>query len=287
MASVRLIRGRIRTARNIAQITRAMELVAASKMRKAQAQAQAGKLYAEKIFEMVMRLSGSVRFAEHPLLSAPKKPTGRRLLILISTNKGLCGGLNTNLFRFLLKEYPNIARHDFVTLGRKGAGFVTRGGSQLKADFSETSPFSQTVPALIELVVHEYLSGLYDGVDIFYNEFISALRHEPRKRTILPLTLAALPGGTVAPGPAIDFLVEPSVTIVFQALLPHYLENQLREAVIEAEASEHSARMVAMRNATDNALSFIYELTLLYNKARQEKITYEISDMITARSAVD
>ncbi|MFZ5845549.1 MAG: F0F1 ATP synthase subunit gamma, partial [Patescibacteria group bacterium] len=114
-----------------------------------------------------------------------------------------------------------------------------------------------------------------------------ALRQEPRRRIILPLTLTALPGATVAPGQKLDFLVEPSVTAVFRALLPHYLENQLREAVIEAEASEHSARMVAMRNATDNALSFIYDLTLLYNKARQEKITYEISDMITARSAVD
>ncbi|MFZ5845057.1 MAG: F0F1 ATP synthase subunit gamma, partial [Patescibacteria group bacterium] len=144
MASIRLIRGRIRTARNIAQITRAMELVAASKMRKAQAQAQAGKLYADKIYEMVITLSGSVRFAEHPLLSVPKKPVGKRLLILISTNKGLCGGLNTSLFRFLLKEYPDINRHDFVTLGRKGAGFVTRGGSQLKADFSQT-PFTQSV----------------------------------------------------------------------------------------------------------------------------------------------
>ncbi len=288
MASIKLIKRRIRSARNIAQITRAMELVAASKMKKAQAQAQAGKLYADKIYEMVKALARGVDTTSHELLETPRALTGRRLIILVSTNKGLCGGLNTALFRFLLKQYPSEPeRHDFLTLGKKGAGFITHFRGTLKADFSQTVPFTGAVPALIELVTNEYLAHHYDGVDIIYNEFISALRQEPRQKTILPLTIGKGEMGADEKKISGSFLIEPSPERVFQALLPHYLENQLREAILEAEASEQSARMVAMRNATDNANAFIYDLTLLYNRVRQEKITYEISDMVTARLAVD
>ncbi len=287
MASIKLIKRRIRSAKNIAQITRAMELVAASKMKKAQAQAQAGKLYADKIYEMVKALARGEDATSHELLATPRSLTGRRLIILVSTNKGLCGGLNTTLFRFLLKQYPQLERHDFLTLGKKGAGFITHFRGTLKADFSQTVPFTGAVPALIELVTNEYLAKHYDGVDIIYNEFISALRQEPRQKTILPLTLGKNEMGAQEEKISGNFLIEPSPEQVFQALLPHYLENQLREAILEAEASEQSARMVAMHSATDNANAFIYDLTLLYNRVRQEKITYEISDMVTARLAVD
>jgi F-type H+-transporting ATPase subunit gamma len=133
------------------------------------------------------------------------------------------------------------------------------------------------------LVTEKYLSGSYDAIDLVYSEFFSAVNQKPRKKTILPLTLDAAP--VQEKQPSGEFLIEPNVNEVFDKLLPHYLENQVRDAILQAEASEHSARMVAMRNATDNALSLTDELTLVYNKARQEKITYEITDLVTARLA--
>jgi F-type H+-transporting ATPase subunit gamma len=196
----------------------------------------------------------------------------------------LCGGLNITLFRSMMKEYPSFENLEFVTLGTKGTNFITQMHGVLKADFSDKTPFVESVPALTQLLTEAFLSGSVSGVDVVYNEFVSALKQIPRKKTLLPLTLTGLPTEALAKaGP--EFLIEPSVSEVFEALLPHYLENQVRDAVLQADASEHSARMVAMRNATDNALSFMEELTLVYNKARQEKITYEISDIVTARLA--
>ncbi len=280
MANIRLIRGRIKSAKNISQITKAMELVAASKMKKAQAQATAGKLYAQKIYDMVMALSSRITQASHPLLGKPEKLTGRTLVVFISSNKGLCGGLNTNLFRHFLQNHPKITNYDFVTLGKKGVSFVTQTGGMVKADFSDTPSFVSVIPAVTELISNEYIGGSFDAVTLVYNEFISILRQEPKTKTILPLTIESIKEGK--PQEAHEFIIEPSVDEVFDALLPHYLENQIRDAVLQAEASEHSARMLAMRNATDNANALVDDLTLAYNKARQEKITYEISDIITA-----
>ncbi|MBI4066345.1 ATP synthase F1 subunit gamma [Candidatus Gottesmanbacteria bacterium] len=283
MANIRLIKRRIKSAKNIAQITKAMELVAASRMRKAQQAAIAGKVYAQKIYEMVLSLAPRVDGEHHPLLTNPKSLTGIRLVIVISTNKGLCGGLNTNLFRFLGREYPEITRQRYVVLGKKAAFFLSRmAHEQLAADFSETLPFVRSVPALTSMVVDEYTAGLVDGVDLVYSEFVSALKQNSRKKTILPLTIEGVSGAKKEH----DVLIEPDPESVFAALLPHYLENQIRDAIFQAEASEHSARMVAMRNATDNATGLVGDLTLAYNKARQEKITYEITDMVTARLAV-
>jgi len=283
MANIRLIKGRIKSAKNIAQITKAMELVAAAKMKKAQASALSGKLYAQKIFEMVMVLASRTISAKHPLLQKPKKMTGKRLIIFISSNKGLCGGLNTNLFRFFSREYAQSKAFDAVTLGKKGAGFLAHFGGVIKADFSDTNTFVKEVPALTELVTTEYIAGHYDSVDLVYNEFINVVKQVPKKKTILPLTIESVESPAVNRG---EFVIEPSIDEVFESLLPHYLENQIRDAVLQSEASEHSARMVAMRNATDNALSLVDDLTLVYNKARQEKITYEITDLITATMAI-
>ncbi len=285
MANIRRIRGRIKSAKNISQITKAMELVAASKMRKAQAQAVAGKLYAQKIYEMVLRLSSRVEAARHPLLLKPQVLVGKRLVVLLSSNKGLCGGLNTGLFRFFLSCYSNRVGIDIITLGKKGASFAAQMGFQLKADFSHATPFTSAVAALTELITSEYTAHHYDAVDLMYNDFISIIRQEPRKKTILPLVIESA-GSSMSDDAPLAFQIEPTVDEVFTSLLPHYVENQVRDAVLEAEASEHSARMIAMRNATDNALTLVDELTLMYNKARQEKITYEITDLITAQLAI-
>ena len=289
MANIRLVKGRIKSAKNIAQITKAMELVAASKMKKAQSMALAGKLYAQKIYEMVANLGSKVDKSIHPFLAPPKHPTGKKLVIVISTNKGLCGGLNTNLFRFLVREYITASvKAEYVTLGQKGADLLVRTKQQILADFSTTVPFTRSVPALIEFVTQKYSEGLFDSVDIVYSDFITALKQIPRKKTILPLTIESVTTESAEKkANDLTMTIEPSESEVFATLLPHYLENQLRDAVLEAEASEHSSRMIAMRNATDNAMDLMEDLTLIYNRARQEKITYEITDMVTARLAAE
>lgn len=285
MANIRLIKRRIKSAKNIAQITKAMEMVAAAKMKKAQAAALSGKLYAQKIYEMVTRLAARTDYNNHPLLVTPA-PTGKRLVVLLSTNKGLCGGLNTSLFRFFMKQYTDNAKYDVITLGKKGADFVTRLGHGVKADFSDTTPWERVVPGLVSLLTEQFLSGGYDAVDLVSNEFLSATKQVPKVKTVLPLTITGDAAANASEG-TYEFLIEPSVEEVFNALLPHYVENQIRDAVLQAEAAEHSARMIAMHNATDNANSLQDDLTLQYNKARQEKITYEITDMVTARLAVE
>lgn len=285
MASTRLIRRRIKSAKNIAQITKAMEMVAAAKMKKAQNVAVAGKPYAQKIYQAVFELAKRCDVKEHPLLL---KTVGgeKKLAVLITSNKGLCGGLNTTLFRTVNRWFKDKNSCDFITVGKKGENFVIRSERKLVASFGQAGPFSDSASAIINLVISEYLSQKYQEVYLIYNNFITALKLEPTLKKILPL-------GTVEEDESIpktdfsEFIVEPSYDQLLEALIPHYLENQLRTAIYEAEASEHSARMMAMKNATDNALDLMDELTLEYNKIRQEKITYEIADMVTARMAVE
>ncbi len=287
MASIRLIRRRIRSAQNIAQITKAMQMVSASKMKKAIAAAEMGKLYAEKIYQITRELALRTDEGFHPLL-AKGNPEGKTLVILISTNKGLCGGLNTSLFRQILQWFPSVSDNHFVTIGKKGEAFCVRSGRKLTADFSAMVPFIGNVPSVTQLLVDNFLNGTYKEVFIAFNSFVNAIKQLPVKKQILPLAGLAEPGKTESEQLAFtEFLIEPSTDEVLTSLLPHYLENQLRSAILEAEASEHSARMMAMKNATDAALDFVSGLTLQLNKARQEKITYEIADIVTARLAVE
>lgn len=285
MASIRLIRRRIRSAQNIAQITKAMQMVAASKMKRAQEAAELGKLYADKIYGATRELASRTEENVHPLL-ARGNPLGRTLVILISTNKGLCGGLNTNLFRQVLSWFPQAGQNDYVTVGKKGESFVVRSGRKLTADFSETTRFLDHVPAITQLLVSGFLSGTYKQIFVAFSSFVSALKQIPVNKLILPLSEFEKEESEEESLHFREFVIEPTVDDVLNNLLPHYLENQLRAAVLEAEASEHSARMIAMKNATDAALDFMQGLTLELNKARQEKITYEIADMVTARMAV-
>lgn len=284
MANIRLIRRRIKSADNISQITRAMEMVAASKMKKAQEQALLGKPYAEKIYRAVQELGVHIDKKNHPLLSKGA-PAGKLLVVVISTNKGLCGGLNTNLFRSILTWWSQ-REIDFITVGKKGENFIARQKKNLVADFSQKTPFVDNVAALTSLLIESFLTAKYKEVYLAYNTFLTALKQIPTKKMILPITefeqVAATPETKFS-----EFVIEPSAGDVLASLLPHYLENQIRTAIYEAEASEHSARMIAMKNATDAASDFTAELTLLYNKARQEKITYEIADLVTARLAVE
>lgn len=286
MASIRLIRRRIRSTKNIAQITRAMEMVAASKMKKAQDAALQGRAYANKIYEATRQLVAKTEKEAHPLLTAGS-PSGKTLVVLISTTKGLCGGLNTNLFREIIRSFPTSQKTVFVTIGKKGESFIVNTGRSLAADFSEIIPFYESVSAVTDLFVEGFLNGTYKEVYVAYNKFENALKQTPKKLLLLPLT--AMPEAeTMEESEEFEqFVIEPDTDDVLEHLLPHYLENQLRSAIFEAEASEHSARMIAMKNATDAAMDFMAQLSMLYNKARQEKITYEIADMVTARMAFD
>lgn len=284
MNSVRLIRRRVRSSKNISQITRAMELVSASKMKKAQNLAVLGRPYAQKIMEATQALAEKTEREKHPLLKENK--AGKILVVLISTNKGLCGALNTNLFRAVFNWF-NKDDVDYLTLGRKGERFVVRTGKTLVADFSLNLPFVASVSAVSDFIVKSYLKEIYREVFLSYNNFVSILRQTPAKKRILPIEFTVFPEeGKFGSGLG-EFIIEPSPKIILEALLPHYLEVEIRLAILEAEASEHSARMLAMKNATDNALELIKELTLEYNKARQQAITYEIADMVTARMAVE
>lgn len=283
MASIRIIKRRIKSAKNIGQITRAMQMVAASKMRRAQERAVKGKPYTEKISEMVTRLASDINPDIHPLL---RHEGGTKILVvLITTNKGLCGALNTELLRSL-RSLPIDEHIEFVTLGKKGASFVTKSQKSLVADFSQHEPFMQYSSAVTSFVTQGFLTLNYKKVYLFYNAFISALKQIPKQELLLPLNLASegmVKNYTLRK----DILIEPSRDLVLEAILPAYLEVKIRSAIIEAEAAEHSARMVAMKNATDNANEFMSALSLEYNKARQQAITSEIADIVTARTAVE
>lgn len=285
MANIRLIKRRIKSTDNISKITKAMEMVAASKMKKAQDQALLGKPYAEKIYQAVQELGMHIDKKNHALLSAGN-PSGKVLIVLISTNKGLCGGLNTNLFRKVNNWWSEDKNADYISIGKKGESFIVRSGKKLVADFS-LIPFKESVSPVTQLVVDGFVNGTYKKVYLAYNTFLSALKQIPTEKMILPITVFEKVETVSAEAKFSEFVIEPSAYDVLENLLPHYLENQIRTAIYEAEASEHSARMMAMKNATDAASDFKHELTLLYNKARQEKITYEIADLVTARLAVE
>jgi F-type H+-transporting ATPase subunit gamma len=288
MASIRLIRRRIRSTQNIAQITKAMQMVAAAKMKRAQSLALSGRPYTDKIAEMTKQFTVRLNPEAHPLLK--KNHQGKPVIVIISTNKGLCGGLNTNLFRYLSRilNKEEFSQCNFVTVGKKGESFIVRTNRQLIADFSDIVPFSQYIPAITAFITERYIKGEFREVNLAYHNFISALKQEPTLKKILPVADIGYSINSLdKPLPNLEFLVEPNISTILDALIVNYLENQIRDSIREAEASEHSARMIAMKNATDNATELTRLLTLEYNQIRQEKITYEIADMVTARLAVE
>jgi len=283
MATIRAIQKRIKSAKNISQITKAMQMVSASKMRRAQDAALKAKPYQEKIVEAVHMLSAGIDRSMHTLLREPNE-TGKTLVILISTNKGLCGGLNTTLFRSVARWFGTGDDVTYVTLGKKGQQYVLRNKRELIADFSGDD-FLQSAQPVTELFVGQFVAGVYKEVFVVYNQFINSLAQHPARQRVLPIELGRTEQG--AEQEQEEFTIEPSAKQVLDALLPHYIEIQVRGAIIESTASEHSARMIAMKNATDNAKNLIGDLTLAYNRLRQEKITYEIADIVTARVSME
>lgn len=291
MPSTRDIRRRIKSVKNTSQITKAMQMVAASKMRKAQQAALSGRPYAELISEMIVSVRTRVNLATHPLLE--QREVEKELLLVISTDKGLCGGLNTNLLREATRYDKDKTAH--VTAGRKALQFMSRTKRDVAADFQlgDTPTFLE-VKAAAKFCVDKFLSGEVDKVTVLYTRFVNTLTQTPIARTLLPITAAELDqvGGTkesANPEDENDFseyLFEPSASDVLSAILPHYLYYQVYQMVLNARASEHSARMVAMKGATDNAKQIIKDLTLEYNKIRQASITTELLEITTAQMAL-
>ncbi|HQF39507.1 MAG TPA: ATP synthase F1 subunit gamma [Opitutaceae bacterium] len=288
MASTRDIRRRIKSVKNTRQITKAMELVAASKMKKAQQAALAGRPYAQLLADMLAAVASRVEESQHPFLAAREVKT--RGILLLTTDKGLCGPLNGNLFR-LVSEIRTPAK--FVALGRKGTQFLARAKRDLLADFSvsDRTPFAEVRP-VVEFMVKQYLGGEIDTIEVIYPRFKNTLVQEPVTRPVLPLAnvkdfLAHLHAETgVAPRPDDrEMLFEPDPRQVLEALLPFYVNRLLYQLVLSARASEHSARMVAMKTAKDNATKLLDGLTLEYNKARQAGITAEILEISASQMA--
>ena len=288
MASLRDIRRRIKSVKNTRQITKAMELVAASKMKKAQQAALAGRPYAQLMADMLAALAGRVDESLHPFLV--KREVKTRGILLVTSDKGLCGPLNANLFKLVL-DIKSPAK--FVAIGRKGAQFLARAKRDMVAEFpvNDRVPFAD-VKAAVEFMVQQYLAGTIDTVEVIYPRFRNTLVQEPTVRPLLPLagvadfiTQLRAEAGDSKPADTRDMLFEPDAQTVLENLLPFYVNRYVYQIILSAKASEHSARMVAMKTAKDNATKLIGDLTLEYNKARQAGITQEILEIAAASFA--
>jgi len=288
VASLRDIRRRIKSVKNTRQITKAMELVAASKMKKAQQMALAGRAYASLMAEMLAALAGRVEESSHPFLT--QREVKVRGIILVTSDKGLCGPLNANLFK-LVTEIKGPAK--YAVIGRKGSQFLARTRRDLLADFTVSDRVSfAEVKVVAEFMVKQYLDGVVDTVELIYPYFRNTLVQTPTNLPLLPLqSLKAVvedlhndAGHAHAPKAADDreILFEPDAQSVLDSLLPLYINREIYQHILDAKASEHSSRMVAMKTAKDNATSLIDDLTLEYNKARQAGITQEILEIAAA-----
>lgn len=292
MPSTRDIRRRIKSVKNTAQITKAMQMVAAAKMRKAQHAALVGRPYAELLNRILAEAAPRIVSFKDPLME--KREIRKRAVIVVSTDRGLCGALNSNLFREIAKLDKDATV--FIAAGRKGAQFLARTKRQLSAEFTyKDSPTFAEARAISKFAQDLFLKHEADAVDILFTNFVSTLVQQPKLLPVLPIgKIQAVTVGINAPAESLPaeavrtdvFEFEPDEKTVLGALLPHSLNFQVHQILLEARASEHSARMVAMKNATDNAKQLIKDLTLEYNKLRQSNITKELLEIASAQMAV-
>jgi F-type H+-transporting ATPase subunit gamma len=308
--NLRQVKTKIKSVGNVKKITKAMQLVSAIKMKKAQAAAIEAAPYRDTLEEIIRKITARIDISQSPLLL---KPTGSRekdLIIFVSSNKGLAGTFHTNLARYAFKNIK-FDESEFITVGRKAGVFVSGAGGKVIADFVNLSALSD-VSAIFNLALEKFLAKEYRSVSIVYNKFISTLRSEAVREIILPFQLVIASERSVytedkrsergnlknneiasslpVAGPLNDeseYLIEPSPEEIIDPLLRSYIEEKIRGAILNSEAVEHSSRMIAMKNATDNANDLIYNLTLLSNRIRQARITGELLDMITAKESVE
>ncbi len=297
MPSTRDIRRRIKSVKSTAQITKAMQLVAAAKMKKAQDQAINGRPYAELMNKILVALRDAAEEGSHPYFS---EGAGEKTLVLvIASDKGLCGALNTNLFKKMLGS--NLGTEcDFITIGRKASQALSRLRRNLVADFPIKDPAKfaelRTVGNYLQ---EQFATGAYKKLLVLFNNFVNTVTIVPTLEQLLPVDQVTLGGKRDFEGMGAaleveetstdvpEYIFEPSPENVFEAILPQYVNNTLYQMLLESRASEHSSRMVAMKNATDNAKQMLKDLSLEYNKLRQAAITNELLEITTAKMALE
>jgi F-type H+-transporting ATPase subunit gamma len=287
MAGSKEIRTKIKSVQNTRKITKAMEMVAASKMRKAQERMRAARPYGEKIRNVAAHISHANPEYRHPFLIA--RDTVKKIgIIIITTDKGLCGGLNTNVQRLALtrmKEWEAEGEaFEVCCIGNKGLGFMQRLGANVVSQITQIGdrPKLEKLVGAIKVVLDGYTQDRFDRVVIFYTKFINTMKQEPVAEQLLPLSGEKLG----VPEGAWDYIYEPEAKVVLDQVLMRYVEAIIYQALSENLASEQSARMVAMKAASDNANNVIDELTLIYNKTRQAAITKELSEIVAGAAAV-
>jgi F-type H+-transporting ATPase subunit gamma len=293
MASAREMRLRIRSIKNISQVTRALEAVSASKVRKAVQAVTATRPYATKAWQVLTHIAGQPgRSNLHPLLT-PRTEIRQALVVVISGDRGLAGAYNTNIIRFVLRHFRNYhVPVRYIAVGRKGRDLLIRRRMDVMADFSNlpAAPSFTDVSAIGRLAVDEFLSGNVDEVDLVYTDFVSMVRQEPVLKRLLPLEVDTGTGRVetyeAQPQLSAAYVYEPAEREILDEIVPRFTALQVYQAILESLASEHAARMVSMRNATDNALELAAGLQLEYNKVRQQTITSDILDIVGGAEAL-
>ncbi len=296
MAGSKEIRNKIKSVQSTRKITKAMEMVAASKMKKAQDRMRATRPYIEKLFNIVLHIAKANTEYRHPFL-VPRESVKRVGAIVVSTDKGLCGGLNTNVLRLVLNAHKEWKAKgidvDYVAIGGKGLGFLQRMGGNVVASVVQLGdrPHLDKMVGPVKTLIDEYMAGKVDEVHIFFTTFINTMRQEPRHGRIIPIPHQfRTPAGEVRTAEigegTWDYIYEPDARELLDGMMRRYLEATVFQMVNENMASEQSARMVAMKAASDNAGKIIQELQLIYNKTRQAAITKELSEIVGGAAAV-
>lgn len=286
MATARQVKQRISTAKNISKITKAMEMVSASKMKRAQDQTLAARPYAQALADSLRTLAQEATPELHPLLSIHSE--GSDVLIIVSTNRGLCGSLNQNMFKSALEWYKAHPNGKFILVGKKAVAFAQFLGLDVIAQFTEI-PDKVTVGDILpisSLIIEQFIAHNYKSVSIVYMDFINTLSQKVNVQQLLPIKSLSQEVVLVETEKS-EYLFEPSPAEILKELLPYYIENAIYQSFLEGKASEHSARMVAMKNASENAKDLVTELQLLFNKSRQESITKELLEITTATMTLE
>jgi F-type H+-transporting ATPase subunit gamma len=283
MPSMRDIKRRIKSVKSSQQITKAMKMVAAAKLRKAQESVLAARPFASKTREVLGRVVSTTANVNHPLMAV--REVKSVCYLLVTADRGLCGGYNSNIIRKAAREIRDFNNLSMIAVGRKGRDFFRKIGVNIVKDFIGLGESIRFVDAKIiaDTVIEEYSNGVYDEVYLVYTEFVSALTQKPTTIRLLPLEApvdASKAGGA-------NYIFEPEAEGILDTLLPRYVETMIYSALLESKASEQGARMTAMSSATDNAKEIIDKLTLSYNRARQAAITREISEIVGGAAALD
>jgi F-type H+-transporting ATPase subunit gamma len=283
MALIGAFKKKIKSAKNIAKITRAMQLVAASKMKKAQNSALSGKEYADGVYSLSGLVAKYYDEDTNKLVNKDNKKAAKTMIVLVAPEKGLCGSLITNLSKFVYKIMAEEKDSEFLVIGKKAKQITARLRGNLIADFEMgvSSPKYDMVPPIARIIEERFIGGLNDKVVVVYSEFINTMEQKPKVKSLLPLTIEEGVSND-KPEYLSDYKFEPSLGEIANPLFEMYLETEIYQLLLESYASEQSARMVAMKNATDNASSLIEDLTVEFNKARQSAITNELLDIQNA-----